>query len=608
MHAAAPASSITAAPATPSTGKAPAALLPAIYNGLNKPGIAASADPVQEVPPDSTGAIGPDDYVEIVNSVIEVWNRNLTTVSTLPLYQFIGVPGVPSNYPLCDVQVQWDPAADRWLFSFLFCNTSSSSQGFYFGWSRTSNPEDLVNGWCVLGLQTTPYLLDYDKLGHNSKYLIVGGNFYDMTTPSTNPPFQSASILFAPLPATGDTGCVPTGVFSVGSPGLPLKNGDGVTNAFTPIPVNTMSSSGDGYVIADYDAGGNVTSTPAPQSTLAVWHINSSGAVFQDSDIPVPLYAIPPSAPQTGSTNLIDTLDSRLTQAVGDPVSGIWTQHTVAGGLRSQVTWYELQQSGGSLALTQSGNITSATDFIFNAAISPSFSARGAAIFYNKSSSTTLPSIAGQVRINSTPSGGMEPGEVVLATSGGADVETISCAKPIASVPCRWGDYSGASPDPANPYLVWGTNEMITAATATPAWQDENFAVVAAAPPAPPTDLNATSGHDGYSCVSFAPPTADFGAPVTSFTITAYQGATIARSVTIPAPASLGCVNGLTDGLTYTFTVSAANLAGSGPESAHSPPATPLRGAVQTTSGAPPPPATRPGVNPAPTAPPPPPR
>src|SRR5260370_31086210 len=81
-----------------------------------------------------------------------------------------------------------------------------------------------------------------------------------------------------------------------------------------------------------------------PQSKLAVWHLDATGTLIQNPDVTVAPFAAPPSARQAGSTNLIDTLDGRLTQAVGDPVSGIWTQHTLAGGPGSKPTWYQLKQ------------------------------------------------------------------------------------------------------------------------------------------------------------------------------------------------------------------------------------------------------------------------
>jgi hypothetical protein len=46
------------------------------------------------------------------------------------------------------------------------------------------------------------------------------------------------------------------------------------------------------------------------------------------------------------------------------------------------------------------------------------------------------------------------------------------------STECRWGDYAGASPDPAAEQLVWGTNAYVGPADGTSAhWRTRNFAI-----------------------------------------------------------------------------------------------------------------------------------
>jgi hypothetical protein len=496
--------------------------------------------------------------------------------------------------PLCDPQIQWDPAANRWLYAFLYCNTASSQQRLPFGWSRTSDPSNLSStGWCQFAVVNDPFLMDYPKLGHNSHYLIVGGNLYDETTPSTNPPFFSAGILWASLPVSNnDTTCSLPNL--TGSP-TPLMNSDATTRAFTPVPVNTDSSAGDGYVLAAYDAGGNVVS-PRPQSKLAVWHVDSVGVWQTDADISVTSYTAPFNAPQSGTSNQLDTLDARLTQAVGDPATGIWTQHAVNGaGNRSVVDWYELTFPGSNPI--QQGVVSSPTDFVFNAAISPTFDAQGAAIEYNRSSSTMLPTIAAQVRRAGTAANQMEPGELVLATSSAADGD-FSCIS-SGGANCRWGDYSAASPDPVQTSVVWGTNEFNTAAGSSPAWSDENFALLVEAPHAP-TGLVARAG-DQSAWVGWTPSTFDAGTPNTSYKLTAYVGASPVATLTVTAPATAAIFKGLTNGTTYTFTVIAINVIGPSPESAHSNAVTPTRAVQQAPIATP---ASRSPVNQAPAAPP----
>ena len=127
------------APATPSTPSI------GVYGSLNTRGLSSIDNGGSQIaPPDSTGAIGPNYYVEMVNSEIAVWNRsNLTLVSKSSLLNFVGLT---NSY--CDPQVQWDPAANRWLFVVLACNSNPSDQFFAFGWSMTSDPSTIAFGWC----------------------------------------------------------------------------------------------------------------------------------------------------------------------------------------------------------------------------------------------------------------------------------------------------------------------------------------------------------------------------------------------------------------------------------------------------------------------------
>ena len=89
-----------------------------------------------------------------------------------------------------------------------------------------------------------------------------------------------------------------------------------------------------------------------------------------------------------------------------------------------------------------------------------------------------------------------------------------------------------------------------------------------ALPPGAPTDAAAAAG-DGQATVSFTAP-ATGGAPVTSYTVTGSPGGQTASGAASPI-----VVTGLTNGTTYTFTVTATNVAGAGPPSAPSNPITP---------------------------------
>jgi len=94
--------------------------------------------------------------------------------------------------------------------------------------------------------------------------------------------------------------------------------------------------------------------------------------------------------------------------------------------------------------------------------------------------------------------------------------------------------------------------------------------------PGAPIQGYATAG-DGQASVLFAAPAADGGAPISSYTVTASPGGMTATGRGAPIT-----VTGLVNGIGYSFTVTATNLAGTGPASEPTDVVTP---SAPTTSG-----------------------
>jgi hypothetical protein len=409
-----------------------------------------------------------------------------------------------------DVQVQWDPQSQR--FEYLaddnYQPAGANTNLLVFGWSKTSDP---TGGWCHYALYTGTPFDDYPKLGHYDTGLVFGANTF---ANGTNGAFQTGHIWVVGKSANGSTTC-PTNlpVSDFGSPATHLLNADG-TDAFTPVPSNTSDPSGSAPV--DYVVASEVT--PFNQTVfnqIMVWHVSGAGttgspfALTQDGLVPVASYSPPANAPESTGAR-IDTLDARLTQAVGhtDPgVSGspeaIWTQHTVAGptctsstSSCSVVHWYEIVPSlcaavsgvcnaaalrQGCTSSSCTATINNTNNFVFNAAISPSIAGNAAAIFFNTScffqprhqpaTCNQPPDIRAQSRTSTTALSTMS-GETAI---GGPDswAQDFSCSPG----PCRWGDYSAASPDPMGS-LVWGSNQLAGPVSGSdPTWYTRNFGV-----------------------------------------------------------------------------------------------------------------------------------
>jgi hypothetical protein len=438
-----------------------------VFGGLNQPGLAATDNtPANNgTPPDSTGSIGPSHYLEFVNSKVGVYRRaDLVQVGTRDLDAFIGKAGDD----VFDPQIQWDQTGNRWLYVTADVNPAGTNF-LAFGWSKTADPTDLVNGWCRFTINTGNALEDYPKLGHDNNHILFGANSFRGNT------YLTAHIWSVAKPANGATSCTSPGVSVFGSSASPLLSTDGDV-VFTPVPAGMSDSAASGYVVAADSP--LVVGSP---SQIMAWHVTgppASPSLTQDGNMNVTGYTLPANVPQPGTSNVLDSSDARLTQAVAhtDPDVGaqaVWTQHSVAGpGGRSVLRWYELLPASDTVR--QQGTIQDAAHFVFNGAISPAAIGSSAIANYNVGSATQLAQIRAQSRQSGMTLGTMSS-EITLGTSAAADRD-FSCTPPNGP-PCRWGDYAGASPDPLNDHVVWGSNQLNGPFTSDPHWTTRNFAL-----------------------------------------------------------------------------------------------------------------------------------
>ena len=138
-------------------------------------------------------------------------------------------------------------------------------------------------------------------------------------------------------------------------------------------------------------------------------------------------------------------------------------------------------------------------------------------------------------------------GYTVTSAPGNITAQTGSAA--------RTATVSGLANGTGYTFTVTATNAVGTSAASNVS--NSVTPRAAATAPDPPTNVSATAG-DASATVSWTAPASDGGSAITGYTITPSSGPT----TTVAAGATSVTVTGLTNGTSYTFTVTATNIVG----------------------------------------------
>jgi hypothetical protein len=427
-------------------------------------------------PPDTTGAIGNDRYLELVNTSFAIYGRTGSSISTGSLASLTGISG----YALSDPQVIFDVKTQRFYYVAIYFDPFFlSDNGIAIGYSTTAQPSG-SGSFCKYYASYGGDLPDYPKLGDSGDVLLTGYNLFTFFAST----YVGSEVFWLSKPLAGST-CAGVSDLTYGFSGA-LHNASGTLTA-TPVPVDLVDDAGGtGYVVGNADLTDPSSAPGGAADFLTLFQVTTTpdanghpvASFGSPQTIPVGSYAVPANAPEKGSTSVIDTLDGRLEHAVAavDPSQGgevaVWTAHAVFGGLGAQERWYEIDPS--TSGLFQNGVASNSSLFVWNGAIAPdrngttgSFGG-SMAMSVSTSSATTYPAI----QLVWKKVGNGQTGLNLLLQSPGPNVDS-SCS------PCRWGDYSGATADPAAPsgtagrvWLCnqWNVNSSSTSGTDWRTW------------------------------------------------------------------------------------------------------------------------------------------
>jgi len=384
--------------------------------------------------PDTNGAIGANQFVEITNFDYEVFDKTTGKIVLKPTNTntiFSGFGGLCEGTNPGDPVVLWDHLAQRWLVTYL--NYSGNNALCI----AVSTSEDATGSYSRYEFDYGGTLPDYPKYAvwPDAYYGTVNAFgsgaaepcAYDRTAMLAGK--KAAAVCFAPN--NNNFSFLPSDL-------------DGATLPPTGAPNHYVELGNTSNQLAEYDF--HVDFTHPKKSTFT-----------GPNSITVPSFSlacggggcIPQPSPGEQVESLGDRLLFRLAyRNFGDHESMVLT-HAVTPGKNSTAVsamrWYELRStpSGGTFSLYQAGTFQDKSTSLWMGAVGMD-KAGNMALGMSASSNTVKPSIWYTGRLVGDPLGKMETPTIAIK---GTAVQIGDSA--------RWGDYSSMSIDPSDDCTFW---------------------------------------------------------------------------------------------------------------------------------------------------------
>jgi hypothetical protein len=409
-------------------------------------------DPAARVaPPDTTGDVGPNHYVQWVNLRYAIYT--LTRDASNNITAFNLVPGFPKQGNVVwqgfggrcqsdndgDPIVQYDQLADRWILTqfavsatpYTQCvavSTSPDPTGTYYRYAFSYSRN--FNDYPKMGVWPDAYYITYNMFRNGASFV---GN--------TVCAFERAQML-AGGPAR--QACAST---STSHHSLEPADLEGTTLPPTGSPnfLMSMTSTAINFwrFTVNWGAGTGTLSGPTAVSGVAAFSRACGGGTC---------------IPQPTTTNKLDSLADRLMYRLSYRNLGsreaLVINHSVTSGTGVGVRWYELTNATGQTlasappVLRQQGTFAPTNDFRWMGSAAMDKTG-GIAIGYNISNATSIvPSIRYAYRGPADPLGTLGNETTIL---NGMGIQTATLT--------RWGDYSTLSVDPVDGCTMVFTTE-----------------------------------------------------------------------------------------------------------------------------------------------------
>ncbi|HEY2322668.1 MAG TPA: carboxypeptidase-like regulatory domain-containing protein, partial [Thermoanaerobaculia bacterium] len=418
-------------------------------------------------PPDTNGDVGPNYYIQTINTSIGVFRK--TDGARVAAFTFNTFMSQGNFGNLCDTDnfgdpvVLYDSFEDRWIISdFAFKLDGSGNvvnpPGSFQCVAVSMNGDPVSGGWNYYSINTSGGLGDYPKLGIWPDGLYMSVNMFNYPNGGA---FENTRLY-----------AFNKYQMYAGSPSVQVVSFDLPSDQFTVLPANARLQTG----------------TPPPGSpnyfasvwgflnSMQIWKFHVDWNNITLSSVTGPFNTtmgfwweqFSRSGATTAPTpaNFLDTLYPRLmVQNQYSNFGGaesLWTSHTVGAGnptsnltsAQSAPRYYQVDVTGGAVAANTVQSFTYSPDATVYRYM-PSVAVNRAgdmAMGYATSTATANPAIVYAGRLAGDPVNSITQTEQLLFQGTGSQSGTCG------TTCTRWGDYSAMTLDPDG-CTFWYTNE-----------------------------------------------------------------------------------------------------------------------------------------------------
>ncbi len=408
-------------------------------------------------PPDTNGDVGPDYFIQSVNSSIGIYNKTSgARVAGFTLNTFMsqgGFTNLCANNNFGDPVVLYDTFEDRWIitdFAFTIDGAGNVTSNSYqcFAASKTNDP--VTGGWNFYSTVDTDFLGDYPKFGVWNDGIYWSANMFGKSSTGgfANPRVRAMNKM----------------QMYVGNPTVQVVTFDAPSSEFTLLPSNARLQTGT----PPAGTPNYFVSTSAFLNALTIYKFKVDWNKISTSTFTGPSLQFAPaswssapanvSTPSLSTATNIDTLASRaMVQNQYTNIGGVeslWNTHTVQGSSTTQsaIRYYQGVVMGGNVAANTTQAATFNPDTVSRLIPSLAVNRSGdMGLLYSASSATLNPAIRYAGRLAGDPLNTLPQSETSLIEGGG-----------YQNTSTRWGDYSTMTLDP-NGCTFWMTTEYFGA-------------------------------------------------------------------------------------------------------------------------------------------------